>query len=457
MLFVYCYLMFKSYLRHTILLFFTSIITLGAYSQSGFQFKKKSTKKQTVDFKLINNLIVVPLKINDKKLSFILDSGVGKTILFNITENDSIGLYSVEKVKLQGLGKGEPVEALLSKNNNVRLNRIENNNQEIYITLQNQFDLSSKMGTTIHGVIGFDLLKNFIIKINYSNSKLTFYNPEFYNLKDCRKCEILPIEFYRNKPYINTQVQLDTVGNKLTDVKLLIDTGGSDAMWLFEESKKEIQTPQLFFKDILGEGLSGTIYGNRSRIPSLVLNSFKIKNPTVSFLDTITTKNARNFRDRNGSIGGGVLQRFKVWLDYPNSKIMLRKTAAMNKKFNYNMSGLEVVYNGKKLVQEQKFTTFQSNMNDNVSKRNTINFISSFSFLFKPSYKIKTVLKGSPADLAGLKAGDVILKLNNKKAYEYKLSDINYKFQEKDKKKIKMLISRNGIEMKFEFRLQKKV
>jgi len=449
--------MIKETLKHII--FFSCILlsVLTVSGQKGFQFKKKSTKKQTVDFKLINNLIVVPLKINDKKLSFILDSGVGKTILFNITENDSIGLFSVEKVKLQGLGKGKPVEALLSKNNTVRLNRIENKDQEIYITLQNQFDLSSKMGTTIHGVIGYDLLKNFIIKINYSNSKLTFYNPDFYTLKQCRKCEIFPIEFYRNKPYINTQVQLDTINDKLTDVKLLIDTGGSDAMWLFEESKKEIQTPELFFKDILGEGLSGTIYGNRSRIPSLQLNSFKIKNPTVSFLDTVTTKNARNFKDRNGSIGGGVLQRFKVWLDYPNSKMMLRKTAAMNKTFNYNMSGLEVVYNGKKLVQEKKVSSFESSLNDNVSKRNTVNFISSFSYSFKPSYKIKTVLKGSPADLAGLKAGDVILKLNNKKAYEYKLSDINYKFQEKDNKKIRMLVSRNGIEMKFEFRLQKKV
>lgn len=231
--------MLKCYLKHTIFILFTLLMVCHVYGQSGFLFKKKSAKKQKVDFKLINNLIVVPLEINDKKLSFILDSGVGKTILFNITENDSIGLNSVTKVKLQGLGNGEPVEALLSKNNNVRLNRIENNNQEIYITLQNQFDLSSKMGTTIHGVIGFDLLKNFIVKINYSNSKLTFYNPNLYNLKNCKKCEIFPLEFYRNKPYINTQVQLDTIGNKLTTVKLLIDTGGSDAIWLFEESKKK--------------------------------------------------------------------------------------------------------------------------------------------------------------------------------------------------------------------------
>ena len=431
--------------------------SISLQSQSGFQFLKKSAKKQSIDFKLINNLIVIPLKINDQKLSFILDSGVAKTILFNITENDSIGLYSVEKVRLQGLGKGKPVEALLSKDNIVSVKNIKNLNQEIYISLQNQFDLSSKMGVTIHGIIGYDLLKNFVVKINYTSSKLTFYNPNFYELKRCKKCEILPLEFYNNKPYIDAEVKLDTVGNKLTTTKLLIDTGGSDAMWLFEGTKNNIKTPKAFFRDILGEGLSGTIYGNRSRIPSLKLNSFEIKEPTVSFLDTITTKNARSFKDRNGSIGGGILERFTIWLDYPNSKIMLRKTSDLNKKFNYNMSGLEVVYNGKKLVKQNQFSSYESSFNDNVSRKNTINFITSFSYSFKPSYKIKSVVKGSPADLAGLEVGDIILKLNNKKAYDYKLTDINYKFQEKDSKKIKMLVSRNGKEMQFEFRLKKRI
>ena len=70
-----------------------------------------------------------------------------------------------------------------------------------------------------------------------------------------------PLQFYRNKPYIEAKVRLDTIGNKFTDVKLLIDTGGSEAIWLFEDSKKEIKTPKKFFSDILGEGLSGTIYG----------------------------------------------------------------------------------------------------------------------------------------------------------------------------------------------------
>ena len=55
---------------------------------------------------------------------------------------------------------------------------------------------------------------------------------------------------------------------------MLLDSGGSDALWLFENSKKEIKTPKKFFNDILGEGLSGIIYGNRSRIPRLKIGGF---------------------------------------------------------------------------------------------------------------------------------------------------------------------------------------
>ena len=42
------------------------------------------------------------------------------------------------------------------------------------------FDLSSKMGTTIHGIIGYNLLRNFVVKINYRTKRIHFYNPKKY-------------------------------------------------------------------------------------------------------------------------------------------------------------------------------------------------------------------------------------------------------------------------------------
>ena len=426
-------------------------------AQKDFRFLNASKKRQRVSFRLINNLIVIPLNVNGKKLSFILDSGVSKTILFNITQNDSIGLNNVEKVELKGLGKGESVHALLSKNNRIAIHNIAGNNESIYVILKDYFDLSAKMGTTIHGIIGYNLIRNFIVKINYATKKIDFYSLNNFKPKNCKKCEIFPLEFYRRKPYINAQVQLDTIGEEYTDVKLLIDSGGSDAIWLFEGTKENIKTPIRNFKDILGEGLSGPIYGNRSRIPKIKLKSFEINKPTVSFLDSISTKNARNFKSRNGSIGSEILKRFIVWFDYSNKTMTLKKNGSFTKGFNYNMSGLDIVYNGKQLVKEEDIKSYSDAYNQDVSTNNSVSFITSFSFKFKPSFIIRTIVKGSPAEKAGLLKDDILLRINNTATHELTLGKIVHRLQEKDGKKIRMTIERNGRKMKFEFKLERKI
>jgi hypothetical protein len=431
--------------------------SLNTIAQLGFHFKEAKKNRQQISFKLINNLIVIPLEINGKELSFILDTGVNKTILFNLSENDSIGLLNTKKVALRGLGEGDAVNALLSKKNRFKIKSLVSENETIYVILKDFFDLSSKMGTTIHGIIGYSLFRNLIVKVNYKTKKIDLYNPKTYTYKNCKKCETIPLQFYRKKPFINAEIRLDTLHHKFTDVKLLIDSGGSDALWLFENSKENIKTPKLFFRDILGEGLSGPIFGNRSRVSVFKLGRFEIKKPTVSFLDSVSTHNARNFRARNGSLGGGILRRFKVWIDYPNQKLTLKKNASFTNGFNYNMSGIDVVYNGEELVKEKALRRSQSTYGDEGGERNSISLITNYTFNFKPSYIIKNVLKKSPAGKAGLLKGDVILKINGKLAYELSLSNIIQKFQEKDKKKIRLTIRRNGIKMKFEFRLEKKI
>ena len=63
------------------LVMFISLCEIS-FSQDKFviQNKKKTNK---IPFIFINNLIIIPVEINDVKLSFILDTGVSKPILFN--------------------------------------------------------------------------------------------------------------------------------------------------------------------------------------------------------------------------------------------------------------------------------------------------------------------------------------------------------------------------------------
>ena len=205
--------------------------------------------------------------------------------------------------------------------------------------------------------------------------------------------------------------------------------------------------------------LSGTIYGNRSKIPALNLGDFEIKSPTVSFLDSLSTYNARKFKERNGSIGGNILKRFIVWLDYPNKKLVLKKNGSLKKGFYYNMSGLHVIYSGKELVKIKASNTSQNIVgykNPNSSDK-TFSFVSNYFYKFKPVYRVDNVVPGSPADMAGLKKNDLLRKVNGKFAYEYQLGQITSLFQSKPGRKVKLEIRRSGVIHEFSFRLKERI
>lgn len=442
----------RSKYPHLLLVLFLLLVSANNYSQGNFRLPGNSDK-QTVSFKLLSNLIVFPIEVNGKKLNFILDSGVGQNILFNLNARDSLDLKNVKSIKLRGLGSEEPVDAIMSTGNVFKLKNILGVNQKLYVVFNDNFDLSSKLGLTIHGIIGYELLKDFVVRINYGTKRLTFYKNDVYDYKNCRKCEVLDLEFNQKKIFVNVGVKINN--DEVTPVKLLVDSGGSDAMWLFENSHPNITEPKKYFDDFLGEGLSGAIYGKRAKIKALIFGKFEIENPTVSYPDSISIAHARKFKERNGSVGGSVLKRFIVTFDYKNNKIGLRKGTNFKEPFQYNMSGMELVYNGKVLVQERDRNNTSFILGENLgSENNKVVLDYKYKYSFKPSYRIFKILKGSPAEEAGLLIDDILIKVNGKYVHDMDLNEIISKFYYKKKKKISVTIERNGQHHIFRFYLR---
>ncbi|MFD2291660.1 aspartyl protease family protein [Mariniflexile gromovii] len=425
------------------------------FSQDNFIIQNKH-KSDKIKFQLINNLIIVPVEINGVTLSFLLDTGVSKPIIFNyLNVSDTLKIKNTESIFLRGLGEGESVEALKSSNNILKIGDAIKLNQELYAIYDANLNLAPKLGFPVHGIIGNDIFKDLIVEINYSKKYLKLTEPEAYRYKKCNSCETFNLEFHNSKPYIDTEI---TIKNKQIPVKLLIDSGGSDALWLFVNDSLGIKSSNKFFNDFLGHGLSGSIYGKRSKIDALHLKSLVLENANVAYPDSTSVLYARMVKDRNGSLAGNVLRRFNWVFDYKNAIATLKKNAYFKEPFSYNKSGIELAHDGFRFVKEvdDRILREKVGISNNDAAMNNIKVVSDmhYKMSLKPAYLIVELRKNSPAERAGLLINDVLISINNKPSHQFSLQQITEEFYEDSGKRIRLKVDRNGKELTFSFNLE---
>jgi len=386
----------------------------------GFLFDKPGKKRMTIDFKTASNLIIIPVTINDSDtLNFILDTGVRFPIITELPFVNKLNLNYLMPVQIRGLGEGEELTAYRSGNNSMSIEGLTARNQEVQMIIDENFQISHMLGLPVHGLIGFNLFKDYVVEIDYLNQKITLNKPEYYKYRDRRRDIILPLHFDGNKPFVRTSIVTDEMEE--VPVKLLIDTGASDALWLSEKSDHRIDLPENHIETFLGRGLNGDLFGTKGRIDGIWVGPLILPQPIVAFPNSELIDQLISTNDRNGTIGAEILRRFHVTIDYKNSRITLRPTYKVKDDFNYNMSGMEVINPMPGL----------------------------------PVFTITDIRENSPAYYAGLQENDQILKLNYSNHRNLELNDINLLLQSKEDKKIKVTVLRDGEEIETSFHLKK--
>jgi len=385
----------------------------------GFLFDNQRKKSITIKFKTSSNLIIIPVTINESDtLNFILDTGVRYPIITELPFVDKLNLNYLMPFPIKGLGEGDELTAYRSGNNTMKIGGgLTARNQEVQMIIDENFQISHILGMPVHGLIGFNLFKDYIVEIDYLNEKITLYKPEYYKYNDRKNDIIMPLHFDNYKPYVETVIVTDD--STSVPVKLLVDTGASDALWLSEKSDERIQLPQNHIESFIGRGLSGELYGIKGRIDGIWVGPLILPQPIVAFPNSEIIDQLLSRNDRNGTIGAEILRRFYVTIDYRNSRLTLHPNRKINDDFNYNMSGMEIINPMPGL----------------------------------PVFTVSDVRENSPAYFAGLKENDQIISLNTNKYLE--LNDINLLLQSKENRKIKVKYLREGTEYETTFELKK--
>lgn len=363
--------------------------------EAKFKIEGRADRRVAIPFKLVNNLVIIELQINGSQpLRFILDSGVGSMLITELPNNEEVVLNHTSTVRLAGLGIDEPMEAYRSVNNEVKLAGLIGNDIEVLFLKERTFNLSAFMGMFVHGLIGYDMFSSFAVEVDYGKKVLFLYDPhhfekKFRKLARHRKWHKFPITFINRKPYLDVQFR-NSPADTLSSLKLLIDSGASNAFSFYETSKDEIRIPETTIPTLLGVGLSGVVPGVMGRIHEVRLNDLVFSEPVIAFPDSAAVSRAIMISDRNGSLGAEVLKRFKVIFHYQDSSIFLRKNSDYGKEFTYNTSGIEI-------------TTPVPNL---------------------PLYVIYSVRGGSPAGRAGLQQGDILDRINGKRVESIPFNEI---------------------------------
>ncbi|MBV9497153.1 MAG: aspartyl protease family protein, partial [Acidobacteria bacterium] len=329
-------------------------------------------KVVTSPFRLVQNHIYFPISVNGAApADFIFDTGAEFTLI-DRKRAEALGLKMAGAIEARGSGPNSAQTSLIADP------RISFAGLTMPLDVMAALDLgalSLREGKRIEGIIGYGVLSRFIIDVDYAKSELRFHDPASFVAN--AQASVLPVQFHGNLPIVT--VKVTDAGGATHEAHLLIDTGARNAVVLakpFLDRTKLAEGKTI--AGLLGAGVGGATAQRIGRLQSIELAGMKIDAPITSF--STATSGAEADPNVDGLIGGDILKRFTLTIDYPHERLLLAKNAAFGEPFEFDMSGAYFVAVDEKLDR----------------------------------FRVDNVIAGSPAANAGVAAGDELVSIDGK-------------------------------------------
>lgn len=278
-----------------------------------------------VPFEVEGNWMAIPVSINGSRpLRFVLDTGAQGSFLYNAEVADSLNLKVVGKMPIRG-GGGMAGEASVAENVTFNIGGIELSNGRLAIAPPPQ---GMRRTGNRDGVFGRIVFSTLVVEVDWEKQVLKFYDPAKYRYSGSGTA--LPLSFDEGgRPY--TMASVAVSDDKMTPVKLVVDTGGSHTLSLDVGSKPEIKLPAGATRSVLGRGAGGEITGATGQVRRFELGGHALENVPSIFPDP--NSGISGIGGRQGSLGAGLLRRFKIIYDYSHKQMIVEPNKFFGEPF----------------------------------------------------------------------------------------------------------------------------
>jgi hypothetical protein len=361
--------------------------------------------------------VLVPVRMAEAgPVWLMLDTGSQMTVL-DLATARGLGITISGATQLEGIGAELVSGAVTAEPVTIQVE-----GSQPYVLHRPVVDLSPLepfLGAPFAGVLGGDLFLRFVVEIDYAGGHVILHDARRFRPR--ADDAYLPLEVDRQLPFVRGAVVLPD-GRELSG-RFQLDTGASGALTLHSPFVRTHGVIEAVPSSIatVAAGVGGEVMEIQGRLSAFRMGPFLLEEPIASL--SVAEAGLTAAAGSAGLIGGDVLRRFTVTIDYRRGALYLRPNHRLGELFDADMTGMRL---------RSAAPDFRE-------------------------HTVHHVDEGSPAARVGLQTGDVLLEVDGTPAVEFTLQELRALISRQPGRVLQLLIRRGSETLSIPIRLERRI
>jgi hypothetical protein len=206
-------------------------------------------------------------------------------------------------------------------------------------------EVARSYGTAIDGIIGYPLMERFVVAVDFDTRTLTLTGPAAFRPPAGAAELALDNVTKSREPVVTARVIVG--GGRAVEGRFLVDEPHPDSLLFATPFVREhdlLAAARTLTSRLLpgtATGVGGQFDLEIGRVEALQLGPFSLAHPTAAHA-TNARAGAFARTDIAGIIGGEILRRFRMTLDYAHGRMFLERGKRFTDPFEADASGMKV-------------------------------------------------------------------------------------------------------------------